>query len=329
MSSRRFSLDLPDVVDLGKMKKGAQAAAGIPLQLQLDAVDEDPNQPRTEFDTESLQELADSIRERGVRQPVSVKPHPAVPGRYVLNFGARRLRASRMAGKETIPAFVDETANDFDQVAENEQRQGLTPMELALFVKRKTDEGLTPTVIAQRLGKSKSMVSYALALVDAPDWIMEQYRSGKCRGLRELYELRKLHQEQPAVVEQQVAEQQSVTRSTVESLKGILANQGNEFDGQTLQLNQEQATPTSDQFDGQTAAIEFDGQTAVGQTANASASAAPFTVPEGVVEKRLRIAGRPVVFRADGKHTLLQIDAALLPPEKWTEVEKALRKVLG
>jgi ParB family chromosome partitioning protein len=255
-----------------------------------------------------------------------------------------------MAGKETIPAFVDETADDFDQVAENEQRQGLTPMELALFVKRKTDEGLTPTVIAQRLGKSKSMVSYALALVDAPDWIMEQYRSGKCRGLRELYELRKLHQEQPAAVEQQVAEQQSITRSTVESLKGILANQGDEFDGQTLPLNPKKATPTSAQFDGQTAVVQFDGQTlplnqeqatltsdqfdgqtAAGQTANgsASASATPSTVPGSVLEKRLRIAGKPVVFRADGKHTLLQIDAALLPPEKWTEVEKALRKVLG
>jgi ParB family chromosome partitioning protein len=321
MGSRKFDLDLPELMDLGSLKKGPPSH-GVPLQLPLHAIDEDPNQPRTDFDLETLQELADSIRERGVRQPVSVKPHPQQSTRYVLNFGARRLRASRMAGRDTIPAFVDETADDFDQVAENEQRQGLTPMELALFVKRKTDEGLTPTVIAQRLGKSKSMVSYALALADAPDWIMEQYRSGKCRGLRELYELRKLHQEQPAVVERQVAEQQSVTRSTVESLKGILANQGNEFDGQTLPLNQEQAAPTSGQFDGQTAA----GQTA---NASASASATPSTVPGSVLEKRLRIAGKPVVFRADGKHTLLQIDVTLLPPEKWTEVEKALRKVLG
>jgi ParB/RepB/Spo0J family partition protein len=266
-----------------------------------------------------------------------VKPHPATPGRYVLNFGARRLRASRMAGKESIPAFVDETADDFDQVAENEQRQGLTPMELALFVKRKTNDGLTPTEIARRLGKSKSMVSYALALVDAPDWIMEQYRSGKCRGLRELYELRKLHQERPDVVEQQVAGHESVTRGTVESLKGILANQGSEFDGQTLLSKQDRAAPSSEQFDGQTLSSrqdpavpypdQFDGQTAVGQRAQASAS--PPTTPENPLEKRLKIAGRPVVFRADGKHTLLQIDATLLPPEKWIAVEKALRKVLG
>jgi ParB family chromosome partitioning protein len=180
-----------------------------------------------------------------------VKPHPTDIGRYILNFGARRLRASRMAGKPTIPAFVDATADDFDQVAENEQRQGLTPMELALFVKRKADAGMAATEIARRLAKSKGMVSYALALANAPDWVMLQYRSGKCRGLRELYELGKLHQRQPQAVEQHVAQQPTVTRSTVESIKEALAAHGGEFDCQT-QSAPAAAAPSVEQFDGQT-----------------------------------------------------------------------------
>ena len=79
-------------------------------QISLDAIDEDPAQPRQEFDPAALAELADMIRERGVLQPVSVRRHATQPARYVLNFGARRLRASRLASKTSIPAFIDELA---------------------------------------------------------------------------------------------------------------------------------------------------------------------------------------------------------------------------
>ena len=72
----------------------------------------------------------------------------------MLNFGTRRLRASRLAGKADIPAFVDETANSYDQVIENEQRAGLTPMALALFVQRRLAEGDSQAEIARRLSKS-------------------------------------------------------------------------------------------------------------------------------------------------------------------------------
>lgn len=218
-------LELPDL-DLGALNASAAEPAGTPLQLPLDAIDEDPNQPRMEFDQETLQELADNIRERGVRQPVSVRSHPSQPGRYMLNFGARRLRASRMAGKETIPAFVDETANDFDQVAENEQRKGLTPLELALFVKKKLDEKMSQGEIARRLGKSRPLITYACALIDAPDWVMNAYRSGKCQGLFEINELRKLYEAHPDAVEQWGAGQESFTRTTLARLKAQLASPG-------------------------------------------------------------------------------------------------------
>ena len=118
-------------------------ASGKPLQLALHAIDEDPRQPRTEFDAQGLQELADSIAERGVRVPISIRSHPDQPGRWMVNAGARRVRACRMVGRVDIPAFVDETFDSYDQVIENEQREGLKPIELALFIQREMSTGLS------------------------------------------------------------------------------------------------------------------------------------------------------------------------------------------
>ena len=64
------------------------------LELDLSLIDEDPNQPRTEFDPVTLQELSDTIRLRGVKTPISVHPHPQIEGRFIINHGARRFRAS-------------------------------------------------------------------------------------------------------------------------------------------------------------------------------------------------------------------------------------------
>ena len=75
------------------------ALAGQPMQIGVDLIDEDPQQPRTLFEEAAMAELAASITERGVLQPISVRPHPEIPGRWLLNFGARRLRACRFAGK--------------------------------------------------------------------------------------------------------------------------------------------------------------------------------------------------------------------------------------
>jgi ParB family transcriptional regulator, chromosome partitioning protein len=193
--------------------------AGAPLQLPIELVDEDPNQPRTEFDAEALQQLADTIAERGVRQPISVRPHPASPGRWLVNFGARRLRASKLAGKLTIPAFVDETADTYDQVIENEQRQALQPLELALFVQRQQQAGVSLAEIGRRLGKSRPYMTYVCALVDAPDWLMAVYRRGLCRGIKELYDLRRLHEEHPAEVATWLEGRVSVSRGDLSVLR--------------------------------------------------------------------------------------------------------------
>lgn len=188
--------------------------------MALDLIDEDPNQPRTEFSEELLRELADSIKASGgVKSPVSLRPHPTAPGRYMLNFGARRVRASRLLGLPDIPYFIDHTVDSFDQVIENEQRDGLKPMELALFIKARMAEGMHQKEIAARLGKSKALVSQATALIDAPDFLMDAYRSGRLRGLTEAYELRRLHLQYPEIVEQWASSQREIVRSGIAALR--------------------------------------------------------------------------------------------------------------
>jgi ParB family chromosome partitioning protein len=199
-------------------------AAGVPLMLALDSIDEDPHQPRQEFEDGALSELAQTIQERGVRQPISVRPSPTEPGRWVLNFGARRLRASRLAGAVEIPAFVDTTADRYDQVIENEQREGLRPLEIALFVQRRLASGDSQTEIARRLGKSRQYVTLATALIDAPDWLLELYRQGRCDGIAELYALRKLDSEHPESVRRWCTQCPSITRGRVAELRQELAN---------------------------------------------------------------------------------------------------------
>jgi ParB family chromosome partitioning protein len=199
------------------------AESGTPKRIPLDAIDEDPEQPRREFDDESLAELAETIKARGVRQPVSVRPHPTDPARWMLNFGARRLRASRLAEMPDIPAFVDQTANNVDQFIENEQRKGLTPLEIALFVQRAIRCGETQADIARTIGKSRQYVTLATALIDPPDWLMTAYREGRCRGLTELYELRKLAAEHPQYVEAWASDRSVITREQVVALRSDLA----------------------------------------------------------------------------------------------------------
>jgi ParB family chromosome partitioning protein len=192
---------------------------GAPLILPINTIDEDPLQPRQEFDRELLEQLAASIEQRGVIQAVSVRAHPEHPHRWMLNFGARRLRASRIAGKAEIPAYVDETADSYVQIIENEQREGLKPLELALFIQQRLAKGDTQADIARTMGKGRAYVTMAMALIDAPNWLMAAYREGRCRGLRELYELRQLHERLGRQVEDWAAAQATITRSELAALK--------------------------------------------------------------------------------------------------------------
>jgi ParB family transcriptional regulator, chromosome partitioning protein len=209
--------------DLAALDAPTLSTNGQPLMLPVESIDEGPEQPRREFDANALHDLAETIRERGVRQPISVRPDLQQAGRWVLNFGARRLRASKLAGLTEIPAFIDTTADSYDQVIENEQREGLKPLELALFVQKRLAAGDNQAEIAKRLGKSRQYVTLATALIEAPDWLLDAYRQGRCKGMTELYELRRLHGEHPQYIEAWTSDRESITRDGISVLRAELS----------------------------------------------------------------------------------------------------------
>ncbi len=217
---RTAPVPIPDPI--AKERTVTAEVLGRPLQIPVKDIDEDPSQPRKEFGAESMEELEQSIRLHGVKTPVSIRPHPTEQKRWILNFGARRLRASKAVGKNTIPAFVDRSHTDYQQVIENLQREDLKPRELAIFIKKKMDDGEKQAQIAELLGVNRSMVTNHLALIDPPTCIDEIYTSGKCLSAKTLYDLRNLHKEFPKDVERWCATAQEITRATVSALSAKL-----------------------------------------------------------------------------------------------------------
>lgn len=206
-----MNLDLTGLADI------APPVAGEPLLVRLDAIDCDPNQPRKHFDEGSLQELADSISVIGVVQPISVRPDPEAPRRYIINYGERRYRAAFIAGLQAIPVFVHRTPDSYTQVAENLHRADLSPMEMALFIKRRLDAGETKSEIAARLGYKKSYVTEHLALLESPACVEKAYANG-VTSARTLYDLRRLHDEFPQQVDAWFEDGGEVTRESVAAL---------------------------------------------------------------------------------------------------------------
>ena len=205
---------------------GLSLAGGRPLEIPLDEIVEDAEQARGAdnpgFSDESLAELAGSIREsKGVRTPISVRSKNS-EGKHVINHGARRYRASQLAGMKTINAFIDDTHDDYDQAAENIQREAFTPMEIALFVQKRERMGDERALIAKRLGKSKSFVTRHAALLELGPELRGLYDSGRTRDCLTLYNLWNLAKEHPEEVAGLVNSTAEITRSAVESLKASL-----------------------------------------------------------------------------------------------------------
>jgi ParB family chromosome partitioning protein len=140
-------------------------------ELHVDLVAPNPDQPRKRFDDEAMQALADSVKERGVLQPVLVRPRPG--GSYELVAGERRWRAARLAGLETLPALVqqrDDAQSLEDALIENMAREDLNPIEAARAVAGLVEElGLTREAVGRRVGRSRVAVSNLLRLLDLPD----------------------------------------------------------------------------------------------------------------------------------------------------------------
>lgn len=150
-------------------------------ELDIDIIDPNPEQPRRTFSKESISQLAQSIRDQGVLQPLLVVPRNG--GRYRIIAGERRYRASREAGLKTVPCVI----RDMDVIQqmevaliENLQREDLNPLDAAQGIRALMQQcGYTQEKVALRLGKSRPAVANLLRLLTLPDSVTEMVRNGK------------------------------------------------------------------------------------------------------------------------------------------------------
>ena len=169
-------------VSEGKAQTPSPGNSGL-RELAVDLISRSPYQPRSDFNEEAMQELADSIRAQGVVQPVVVRPAVGKPGHFELIAGERRWRAAQLAGLHEVPAVVKEVD---DQAAmamaliENIQRQQLNPMEEAIALNRLIGEfGLTHEQTAEAVGRSRAAVTNMLRLLNLEDGVKALLSEGK------------------------------------------------------------------------------------------------------------------------------------------------------
>jgi ParB family chromosome partitioning protein len=192
---------------------------GRPLLLAASMLYEDAHNPRTDFPEESIAELAEDIRQRGVLQPLVVHPADS-DGRHQVHFGAKRLRAAIRAGLHEVPVVVrDLPADRYAQVAENQKRHGLTPLELARFIRAQVDAGDSNATIARQLGMNLTAVAHHLSLLDLPPVLDDALKSGRCTSPRTLHELSKLHADRPDQVRALLSGEADITRPSVSAIR--------------------------------------------------------------------------------------------------------------
>jgi len=166
------------------LPEAPKARTGL-VNVALDRIVANPSQPRQHFDDAGLRELAASIREHGLLQPLLVSEH--TEGGYRLIAGERRLRAARLAGLDSVPAVIREQVNAEEELelalVENLQRRDLTPLEEArAFDHLRAHLGLSQADIARRVGFDRSTVANSLRLLKLPDEIQEMVENGDLSG---------------------------------------------------------------------------------------------------------------------------------------------------
>jgi ParB family chromosome partitioning protein len=188
--NRRLRIDdplSPAAANDGNTKSTSTAAADAHIgenrlrELPLEQIRANPDQPRKRFEDTSLASLADSIRERGVLQPIIVRP--LAHGGSELVAGERRWRAAQLAGEPTIPALIDDTLDAGGSLElaliENVVREDLTVIEEARTIAVLLEDlGVTGTVLARRLGRSRADIVHTVRLLDLPDEAIQLIDAG-------------------------------------------------------------------------------------------------------------------------------------------------------
>ncbi|MDL9936613.1 ParB/RepB/Spo0J family partition protein [Gordonia sp. ABSL1-1] len=221
-----------DTAASGTQTLSADEVGAVYREIPPAEIEPNPNQPRTVFDEEALAELVHSIKEFGLMQPIVVRrlSAPTAAGaRYQLVMGERRWRASQEAGLEAIPAIVRETADGDmlrDALLENIHRAQLNPLEEAAAYQQLLDEfGVTHEELANRLGRSRPLISNMIRLLKLPIPVQRRVAAGVLSAghARALLSLETGSDEQEALAARIVAEGLSV-RATEEAV--TLANRG-------------------------------------------------------------------------------------------------------
>jgi len=148
--------------------------------ISITDIQKNPYQPRKEFDGEKLDELAQSIKENGIIQPIIVRQSPVIG--YEILAGERRYRASLLAGLTSIPAVVKQLSDQemmIQSIIENLQRENLNPIEEARAYESLVDKGFTHAEIADKMGKSRPYISNSIRLLSLPEQILSEVENGK------------------------------------------------------------------------------------------------------------------------------------------------------
>jgi len=148
--------------------------------ISITDIQKNPYQPRKEFDGEKLHELAQSIKENGVIQPIIVRQSPVIG--YEILAGERRYRASLLAGLRSIPAVVKQLSDQemmVQSIIENLQRENLNPIEEARAYESLVEKGFTHAEIADKMGKSRPYISNSIRLLSLPEQIISEVENGK------------------------------------------------------------------------------------------------------------------------------------------------------
>ncbi|TLG71886.1 ParB/RepB/Spo0J family partition protein [Methylocystis sp. B8] len=213
-----YAQKLDDVALLLDELEGLEPAIGnngAPLEIALSQIEEDPGQPRRNFDQAGLEELSASIRERGLLQPIGVTKKQ-VNGKHRIVFGARRFRAANLARLTTIKAIIQAGQADdpYDQMVENIQRDDLSATEIAAFIEARLRVGEKQKDIARRLAKSKGFVAMHASIGQMPQMLRDKLSASPLRAVYELYQLWK---RDAARVEEFCAQHETFTRRQAEA----------------------------------------------------------------------------------------------------------------
>jgi ParB/RepB/Spo0J family partition protein len=205
-----------------------QRVEGKAPEMSLQKIQKDPSnlrppfEQRTPAEQQQQRELDANVKMRGVKSPISLRPHPTIPETWIINHGHCRYDAAVAASLEKIPYFVDPNFDSYDQIAENLHRCDLSVWAIAEFIKRKLEEGESKGQIAEGLGKeTQNYVTDHLALVDAPNCLHLAYSKG-VKSARTLYDLRRAYDEFPDQVDSWCDRETRITRDSIKELQDKL-----------------------------------------------------------------------------------------------------------